>query len=123
MILPGRPSAYRSLMAGLQKGVRSRQVLARKLSRRPGLYCIRLSRVLASAVSSGKLRLARLARDRLRWDQACSGGLSSRAYGGRLADGQPVPGGDELGQGPADVGIEVARRPPFSYHSLRWPRG
>ncbi len=57
-------------------------MLARKLSRRPGLYCIRLSQVLASAVSSGRLRLARLARDRLRWDQACSAGLSSRAYGG-----------------------------------------
>ena len=57
-------------------------MLARKLSRRPGLNCIRLSRVLASAVSSGRLRLARLARDRLRWDQAWSGGLSSRAYGG-----------------------------------------
>jgi hypothetical protein len=49
--------------AGLQKGVRSRRVLARNPSRRAGRYCIRLSRVLTSAVSSTRLRLARLARD------------------------------------------------------------
>src|SRR5580692_8822979 len=35
----------------------------------PGPVRIRLSRVLTSAVSWPRLRLARLARDRLRWDQ------------------------------------------------------
>ena len=54
----------------LRKGVRSSPVLARKPSRRPGRYCIRLSRVLTRAVSWLRLRLARLARDRLRMDQA-----------------------------------------------------
>ena len=40
---------------------RSRPVLARKPSRRPGRYCIRLSRVLASAVSWPMSCLVRLA--------------------------------------------------------------
>jgi SAM-dependent methyltransferase len=39
-----------------QKGVRSSPVPARKPSRRPGRYCIRLSRVLISAVSWLRLR-------------------------------------------------------------------
>ena len=47
-----------------------------------GRYCIRLSRVLIRAVSWARLRLARLACDRLRWDQTGSTGLSSWAYGG-----------------------------------------
>jgi hypothetical protein len=37
-------------------------VRVRKLLRRPGRYCMRLSRVLTSAVSSLRLRLTRLAR-------------------------------------------------------------
>jgi hypothetical protein len=59
----------------LQKGLRSRPVLARKPSRRPGRYCIRLSRVLTSVVSWPRLRLARLARDRLRCDYTSPAGL------------------------------------------------
>jgi hypothetical protein len=43
----------------------------------PGRYCIRLSRVLISAASWARLRLARLATDRLRRDQTASTGLSS----------------------------------------------
>ena len=61
---------------GLQKGVRSRRVLARKPSRSPGRYCIRLSWVFTRAVSWGRLRLARLARDLLRCDHTSSVGLS-----------------------------------------------
>jgi uncharacterized protein YcgI (DUF1989 family) len=69
-------------LRGLQKGVRSRPVLARKPSSRPGRYCIRLSRVLIRAVSWARLRLARLARDLFRCDQTGSTGFSSCAYGG-----------------------------------------
>jgi hypothetical protein len=58
-------------------GSRSRRVLARNPSRRPVRYCIRVSRVLAMVVSWAMLRLARLARDRFRWDQTSSTGLSS----------------------------------------------
>ena len=49
---------------------------------RPGRYCIRLSRVLASAVSWPMSRLTRLASDRLRCAHVRSTGLSSCAYGG-----------------------------------------
>ena len=44
-------------MVGLQKGVRSRRVLARKPSWRPGRNCIRLSLVFTSAVIWLRLRL------------------------------------------------------------------
>ena len=66
--------------------MRSRRVLARNPSRRAGRYCIRLSRVFTSAVSWAMLRLARLARDLLRWDQTSSTGLSS-CVGRQLEDG------------------------------------
>src|SRR5690242_5910306 len=66
----------------LLKGVRSSPVEARKPPSRPGRYCIRRSRVLTSTVSWARLRLARLARDRLSCDQICSTGFSSCAYGG-----------------------------------------
>jgi hypothetical protein len=59
----------------LLKGVRSSLVLARKPSSRPGRYCIRLSRVLTSAVSSPMSCLTRLASDRFRTDQTGSVGL------------------------------------------------
>jgi hypothetical protein len=78
---PGRwsTSGLTILKGGLQNGVRSRQVLATNRSRRPGRYCIRLSRVFTSSVSRAILRLARLAGDRLRCDQTPSTGLSSGA--------------------------------------------
>jgi cellulose biosynthesis protein BcsQ len=63
----------------LQKGLKSRRVLARNPARRAGRYCIRLSLFLTSAVSWLRLRLARLARDRLRCDQTGPTGLSSCA--------------------------------------------
>ena len=53
-----REAGWRSLRR-LQKGVRSSLVPARKPSRRPGRYCIRLSRVFTSAVSWAMSRLAR----------------------------------------------------------------
>ena len=56
-------------LRGLQRGVRSSLVPVRKPSTRPGSYCMCLSRVLASAVSWAMSRLARLARERFRWDQ------------------------------------------------------
>src|SRR5262245_38935801 len=65
-----------------RKGVRSSPALARKPPSKPGLYCVRLSRVLTSAVSWARLCLVRLARERLRCDQTCSTGLSSFACGG-----------------------------------------
>src|SRR5215510_15696882 len=52
--------------------MRSSPVEARKPSRRPCRYCIRRSRVLTSAVSWARLRLARLAKDRLSCDQTSS---------------------------------------------------
>ena len=67
---------------GLRKGVRSSPVPARNPSRRAGRYCIRLSRVLTSAVSWPMSRLTRLASDRLRCAHVRSTGLSSCAYGG-----------------------------------------
>ena len=59
----------------LWKLLRSRPGLARKPSRRPGLYCIRRSLVLISAVSWPMSCLTRLASDRLRFDQTGSVGL------------------------------------------------
>jgi len=66
-------------MVGLLKGVRSRPVLARNLARSAGRYRIRLSRVFTRAVSWGRLRLARLARDLFKCDHTGSTGLSSCA--------------------------------------------
>ena len=84
-------------------------MLARKPSRSAGRYCIRLSRVFTSAVCWARLRLARLASERLRCDQTSSTGLSSCAYGGswQTADGQPVPGPEQFGHRGADVRIQV----------------
>jgi hypothetical protein len=62
--------------------VRSSLVLARKASGGPVRYCIRLSLVLASAVSSLRLCLTRLARDLFGSAQTDSIGFSSEAYGG-----------------------------------------
>ncbi len=67
---------------GLRKGLKSSVVPARKPSRRPGRYCILLSRVFTSAVSWAMSRLARLARDLFSTDQTDSTGFSSGAYGG-----------------------------------------
>ena len=94
-------------MVGLQKGARSRPVLARKPSRSAGRYCIRLSRVFTRAVSCARLRLARLARDLFKWDHTGSDGAELVRTGRELADGQPVPGPGQLGHGGADVGIEI----------------
>ena len=63
----------------LWKLPRSRPGLARKPSSRPGWYCIRLSRVLTSAVSWPMSCLTRLASDRFRTDQTGSTGFSSGA--------------------------------------------
>ena len=54
------------------KSLRSSPVLFRKPSRRPGRYCIFLSRVLISAVSWPMSCLARLASDLFRFDQTGS---------------------------------------------------
>ena len=94
-------------LRGLQRGVRSSLVPARKPSTRPGWYCILRSRVLARAVSWAMSRLARLARERFRWDQTDSTGLSSEGIGGELEDRQPVPGRDQLAHRPADVRVQV----------------
>jgi hypothetical protein len=51
------PPDQQSLRVGLPKGVRSSLVLARNPSRSAGRYCIRLSRVLTSAISWARLRL------------------------------------------------------------------
>ncbi len=81
-----QPSGARSVAGGClkisngwgsQKGVRSRPVLAGKPPRSAGRYCIRLSRVFTRAVSWARLRLARLASERLRCDQASPAGRRS----------------------------------------------
>jgi hypothetical protein len=82
-------------------------VLARKRSRRSGRCCIRLSRVLTSAVSWLRLRLAMLARDLFRCDQTGSTGLSSRAQDGSRQAVSQSPGGDQLGHRSADVGAQI----------------
>jgi hypothetical protein len=53
--------------------------LARKLSMRPGRYCIRLSQVFTSAVSWPVPCLVRLAGDFLRLDYTYSAGFSGRS--------------------------------------------
>ena len=66
-------------MADVTDGAKSRPVFAMYPSIRLGRYCMRLSRVLTSAVSWSMPCLARLARDRFRWDHTASTGLSSGA--------------------------------------------
>ena len=60
-------------LRGLQRGVKSSLVPARKPSMRPARCCIRLSRVFTSAVSWPMSRLARLARDLFRTDRTLAG--------------------------------------------------
>jgi competence protein ComEC len=67
---------------GYRKGPKSSPVLARKPASSRGRYCIRLSRVFTSAVSSVMVCLVRLASDRFRCAHTGSTGLSSWAYGG-----------------------------------------
>ena len=76
-------------------GGRSRPVLARKPSMRPGRYCIRLSRVFTSAVSWSRLCLVRLARDLFRCDQTAFDRVELGCVRRELVDRQPVPGGDQ----------------------------
>ena len=64
---------------GYTKGARSRPAPARKPASSAGRYCIRLSRVLTSAVSSAMECLVRLASDRFRCAHTRSTGLSSWA--------------------------------------------
>src|SRR3954453_10191479 len=74
-------------------GLRSSPVLARKPSSRLGRYCIRLSRVFTSAVSSAMSCLVRLASDRFRCAPTGSTGFSSWAYGGSrntVSHGRPA---------------------------------
>jgi hypothetical protein len=92
---------------GLPRGVRSRRVPARNPPSRPGRYCNRRSRVLATAVSSTRFRLTRFTGYRFRWgpdrlDRVELGGVSRE-----LEDRQPVPGRDQLPHGPADVRIQA----------------
>src|SRR3954452_10910210 len=62
-----------------RNGPYSSPVLARKPASSAGRYCIRLSRVFTSAVSSAMVCLVRLARDRFRCAHTGSTGLSSWA--------------------------------------------
>jgi hypothetical protein len=62
-----------------RNGPYSSPVLARKPASSAGRYCIRLSRVFTSTVSSAMVCLVRLASDRFRCDQTDSTGLSSWA--------------------------------------------
>ena len=81
-------------------------MLARKPSRRPGRYCIRLSRVFTSAVSWLMLCLVRFARPL----EVRPHGLDRVELVGvrrKLADRQPWPDGDQFGHSAADVGIQV----------------
>src|SRR4051812_23936711 len=64
---------------GYRNGANSRRVLPRNPASRPGRYCIRLSRVFTSTVSSAMVCLVRLASDRFRCAQSDSTGLSSWA--------------------------------------------
>jgi hypothetical protein len=58
------------------------------------------------------LRLARLARDRLRCDQTASTGLSSGRLWREPVGGQPVPGGDQFrGTGRCASGGQLPRHP------------
>jgi hypothetical protein len=67
---------------GLQQGCEVQVSAGQEPLEEAGLVVHPLGRVFTSAVSWARLRLARLARDRLRWDQTSSTGLSSWAYGG-----------------------------------------
>src|SRR4051812_5999624 len=62
-----------------RNGPYSSPVLARKPASSAGRYCIRLSRVFTSAVSSAMVCLVRLASDRFRCAHTGSTGLSSWA--------------------------------------------
>src|SRR3954447_5424277 len=66
-------------VGGYRNGPRSSPVLARKPASSAARYCIRLSRVFTSAVSSVMVCLVRLASDRFRWAHTRSTGLSSWA--------------------------------------------
>src|SRR4051812_45825876 len=82
--LPGSDTPNKALLTIIKSGCyrngeNSRRVLPRKPASRPGRYCIRLSRVLTSAVSSAMVCLVRLARDRFRCAHTDSTGLSSWA--------------------------------------------
>jgi hypothetical protein len=59
-------------MAGLQERREVQAGAGQEPAEEAGRYCIRLSRVLTRAVSCARLRLARLASDRLRCDQTSS---------------------------------------------------
>src|SRR3954452_7160032 len=65
-----------------RNGSNSRPVLARNPTSSPGRYCIRLSRVFTSAVSSAIVCLVGLPSDRFRCAHTASPGFSSWAYGG-----------------------------------------
>jgi hypothetical protein len=93
-------------MLGVTEGCQVEAVLARKPARRAGRYCICLSRVLTEAVSWARLRLARLARERLRCDPHLLDRVEFVRVRGEPVDGQPVPGRDQLGHH-ADVGIHL----------------
>src|SRR6266567_962723 len=94
-------------MMGLQNGLKSSLVLARKPSMSAGRYCIRLSRVLTRTVSWARLRLARLARDRFRCDHNLLDWVELVRIRWEPVDGQPVPGRDQFGHRGADVRIQV----------------
>src|SRR3712207_2867949 len=64
---------------GYRNGLNSSPVLARKPISNAGRYCIRLSRVFTSAVSSPTVCLVRFARDRFGCDHTGSTGFSSWA--------------------------------------------
>jgi hypothetical protein len=81
-------------------------VLARRPSSRPGRYCIRVSRILARTVSWARLRLARLASDRFRWDQT-GDRVQLVRIGREPVDRQPVPRRDQAHHRAADVHVEV----------------
>ena len=81
--------------------------MARKPSRRAGRYCIRLSRVLTSAVSWPMLRLARLARDLFRCRPDRFHRVQLVCVRREPEDRQPGPGGDQLAHRAADVGVQV----------------
>src|SRR5260370_12688922 len=104
-------------MVGLQNGLKSSLVLARKPLMSAGRYCIRLSRVLTRAVSWARLRLARLARDRFRCDQTGSTGFSSCAYGGSRGTLHPAPAPPTLGIAPPTGPFTLFPTPPVG------PRG
>src|ERR1700733_11454997 len=98
-------------------------------------YCMRLSLVLASALSCAMSRLIRLARERFRCDQTDSTGLSSEAFGGTdqnertaelLVRGVQQPGVIRLGEAlalvPAAAGMDPEDQPSLGGDPRSWPR-